>query len=42
VAEVRAAINNHAGLTWTIADLLPGEYKRAKYLPRVFTQARGG
>jgi len=31
VAEVRAAINNHAGLIWAIADLLRGDYKRAEY-----------
>jgi type I restriction enzyme M protein len=31
VAEARAAINNHAGLIWAIADLLRGDYKRAEY-----------
>ena len=31
MAEVRAAINNHAGLIWAIADLLRGDYKRAEY-----------
>jgi type I restriction-modification system DNA methylase subunit len=29
--EARAAINNHAGLIWAIADLLRGDYKRAEY-----------
>ena len=31
MAEVRSAINNHAGLIWAIADLLRGDYKRAEY-----------
>ena len=31
MAEARAAINNHAGLIWAIADLLRGDYKRAEY-----------
>jgi type I restriction enzyme M protein len=31
VAEARAAINNHAGLIWAIADLLRGDYKQAEY-----------
>jgi hypothetical protein len=26
-----STINNHAGLIWTIADLLRGDYKRAEY-----------
>ena len=42
MAEVRAAINSHAGPTWAIADLRRGNYRRAEYLPRVFTRARGG
>jgi type I restriction enzyme M protein len=31
VADVRAAINNHAGLIWAIADVLRGDYKRIEY-----------
>ena len=31
MAVVRAAINNHAGLIWAIADLPRGDYKRAEY-----------
>ena len=31
MTETRAAINNHAGLIWAIADLLRGDYKRAEY-----------
>jgi type I restriction enzyme M protein len=29
--EARAAINNHAGLIWAIADLLRGDYKQSEY-----------
>jgi len=25
------AMNNHAGLIWAIADLLPGDYRRCEY-----------
>ena len=28
---VEARINNHAGLIWSIADLLRGDYKRSEY-----------
>jgi type I restriction enzyme M protein len=31
VTEARAAINNHAGLIWAIADLLRGDYKQSEY-----------
>jgi hypothetical protein len=30
-ATTSAALNNHAGLIWAIADLLRGDYKRAEY-----------
>jgi type I restriction enzyme M protein len=31
VTETRATINNHAGLIWSIADLLRGDYKQSEY-----------
>lgn len=31
MAEARAAINTHAGLIWSIADLLRGDYKQSEY-----------
>jgi type I restriction enzyme M protein len=31
MTETRAAINNHAGLIWSIADLLRGDYKQSEY-----------
>ncbi|MGD0122178.1 MAG: type I restriction-modification system subunit M N-terminal domain-containing protein [Candidatus Limnocylindrales bacterium] len=31
MTEARAAINNHAGLIWAIADLLRGDYKQSEY-----------
>ncbi len=31
MAEGSAAINNHAGLIWAIADLLRGDYKQSEY-----------
>src|SRR5450759_181673 len=30
-AEARTTINNHAGLVWSIADLLRGDYKQSEY-----------
>jgi type I restriction enzyme M protein len=31
VTQPSAAINNHAGLIWSIADLLRGDYKQSEY-----------
>ena len=31
MTDARAAINNHAGLIWSIADLLRGDYKQSEY-----------
>lgn len=31
MAIVANRINNHAGLIWTIADLLRGDYKQSEY-----------
>ncbi len=31
MTETRATINNHAGLIWSIADLLRGDYKQSEY-----------
>ena len=31
MTEARATINNHAGLIWSIADLLRGDYKQSEY-----------
>ena len=31
MADGSAAINNHAGLIWAIADLLRGDYKQSEY-----------
>ena len=31
MTEARTTINNHAGLVWSIADLLRGDYKQSEY-----------
>ncbi len=31
MTEARTTINNHAGLIWSIADLLRGDYKQSEY-----------
>jgi hypothetical protein len=35
------AVNNHAGLIWSIADLLRGDYKQSEY-ERVILPCQGG